>query len=99
MAEDIRENDAAGLLATVLGKVQGVFFRAFVEGQASALGLSGYVRNLPDGGVEVVAEGERPRLEKLLEYLRVGPPGARVDRVDTIWQACSGEYRGFSVRY
>jgi len=90
---------ALRLHATVSGRVQGVFFRAFVERQAAVLGLAGYVRNLPDGGVEVVAEGERLNLEKLLEYLRVGPPRARVERVDTHWQAYSGAFKNFRVRY
>ena len=67
----------ASLRAVVRGRVQGVFFRDFVRRHADQLNLRGYVRNLPDGGVEVVAEGERPALERLLEYLKEGPPAAR----------------------
>lgn len=90
----------AGLHATVSGKVQGVFFRDFVTRQAMELGLSGYVRNLPDGKmVEVRAEGEHSKLENLLDYLRVGPPRARVDRVVASWQAYHGDFKGFDVRY
>lgn len=85
--------------ATVYGQVQGVFFRAFVEEHAQQLGLKGYVRNLPSGVVEVVVEGERERVERLVKYLKMGPPAARVNRVDTRWSEYTGEYSGFSVGY
>ncbi|MFC1901686.1 acylphosphatase [Chloroflexota bacterium] len=91
--------ELAALQANVCGRVQGVFFRAFVAGWAEKLGLVGYVRNLPDGAVEVRAEGERPRLEELAGYLEVGPPAARIDKVVTNWSEYGGAYRGFSVRY
>ena len=69
--------DLALVQATVYGRVQGVFFRSFVSRQATQLGLTGYVRNLPDGrAVEVHAEGERKQLEELISYLKIGPPGA-----------------------
>jgi len=92
-------NELASLQAIVYGYVQGVFFRAFVSRQARELGLTGYVRNLPKGTVEVQAEGERKRLEKLIGYLKVGPPGARVERVVTNWSEYTGSYSGFSIRY
>jgi len=85
--------------ATVYGRVQGVFFRAFVEEHARLLGLRGYVRNLPSGDVGVVAEGERERVERLVEYLKVGPLGARVSRVVTRWSEYTGNYSSFRVRY
>jgi acylphosphatase len=85
--------------ATVYGRVQGVFFRAFVEEHAQQLGLRGYVRNLPSGDVEVVAEGERERVERLVEYLKMGPPGARVSRVVTRWSEYTGNYSSFRVGY
>ena len=91
--------DLVSLRATVYGRVQGVFFRSFVNMQAEQLGLSGYVRNLPDGAVEVQAEGERQQLEKLVGYLKVGPPAARVDRVVTSWLEYAGNFSGFRVRY
>jgi len=69
----------------VRGHVQGVFYRAFVESHALELNLSGCVRNLPDDKVEVVAEGEKQKLEKLLERLKQGPPAARVENVEIIW--------------
>jgi acylphosphatase len=94
-----KSKDLALLQATVHGYVQGVFFRAFVSHWAEELGLSGYVRNLPTGAVEVLAEGERKQLEKLISHLKVGPPSARVERVVTNWSGYSGNYTGFNVRY
>ena len=91
--------DLASLQATVYGYVQGVFFRAFVAEHAHELGLTGYVRNLPTGAVEAVAEGEREQLEKLIGYLKVGPLGARVDKIITSWSEFSGKYSGFRIRY
>ena len=91
--------DLASFRATVYGRVHGVFFRASVQRRAEELRLTGYVRNLPDGTVEVGAEGEREQLEKLLEYLGVGPRPARVDRVVTDWADFTGEFNDFRVRY
>jgi acylphosphatase len=91
--------DLASLQATISGRVHGVFFRAYVESRAEDLNLTGYVRNLPDGKVEVRAEGERERLEKLVHYLEVGSPAARVDKVVTKWAEYSGLFTGFQVRY
>jgi acylphosphatase len=91
--------DLASLQAMVTGRVHGVFFRASVESRATELYLTGYVRNLPDGRVEVRAEGERPRLERLVDYLNVGPPAARVDDVAVNWGEYQGLYTGFEVRY
>lgn len=92
--------EKAAYRAVVRGIVQGVFFRAFVRHHARELGLTGYVRNLPSGyEVEVVAEGNKPALEKLLEYLNQGPPGARVDKVNVQWQEYSGKFRSFDIRY
>lgn len=87
------------LSAIVHGRVHGVFFRDFTQRQARSLGLSGYVRNLPDGTVEAVAEGPQEALEKLLGQLRVGSPEARVDRVDSHWTDHSGEFDRFEVRF
>jgi acylphosphatase len=92
--------DLASVQATVYGYVQGVFFRAFVSRQANKLGLTGYVRNLRDiEAVKVVAEGERKQLEKLISYLKVGPPAARVERVVANWSEHTGSYSEFSIRY
>ena len=78
--------------------MQGVFFRAFIASRAVELGLSGYARNLPDGAVEVWAEGEKGRLGKLADVLREGPPAARVEAVEIRWSEYTGSYAGFEVR-
>jgi acylphosphatase len=88
------------LHAIVRGRVQGVNFRDFVCRRAISLGLTGYVRNLPDMySLEVVVEGQGERLELLLEHLRAGPRGARVDSVDAQWGEASGQYARFSVTF
>jgi acylphosphatase len=87
------------LTALVCGEVQGVGYRFFVVRQANALGLRGYVRNRPDSAVEVVAEGSRPWLERLLPDLQRGPTGARVARVEAAWAPATGEFRGFAIRH
>jgi acylphosphatase len=87
------------LRAVVRGRVQGIGFRDYVVNRARFLGLSGYVRNLPDGrSVEVVAEGARPDLEQLLDYLREGPRISRIDAVDAEWREPTG-YDGFGVGF
>jgi acylphosphatase len=92
--------DVAHLSATVYGRVQGVYFRYFVQNVAGRLGLKGYVRNLASGdAVEVQAEGEKQQLNKLLEQLKLGPPRARVERVEVKWADYSGQFDDFSVRY
>jgi acylphosphatase len=92
--------DVARLSATVYGRVQGVYFRYFVRNVARNLGLKGYVCNLASGdAVEVKAEGQRPQLDKLLEQLRTGPPGAWVKRVEIDWSGYTGEFDNFSIRY
>jgi len=92
--------DMARLSATVYGRVQGVYFRYFVRNIARELGLKGYVRNLGSGdAVEVQAEGEKSQLDRLLEQLKVGPPGAWVKRVEIDWSAYSGQFTNFSIRY
>ena len=92
--------DLASVQAIVHGRVQGVYFRAFTSRYARELGLIGYVRNLPDWkAVEVQAEGERDKLERLIEQLTAGPPGAKVERVETSWSEYSDSYSDFSIRY
>jgi acylphosphatase len=90
----------AHLSATVYGRVQGVCFRYFVSTEARKLDLKGYVCNLATGdALEIQAEGERTRLDKLVEQLRVGPPGAWVTRVETHWSDYSGQFTSFDIRY
>jgi len=92
-------SDLASIQAIVYGYVQGVYFRDFVSQRAKELGLTGYVGNLPEGTVEVQAEGERKQLEQLIGYLKVGPRSAKVEKVITNWSEYTGNYSGFSIRY
>ncbi|HFD39215.1 MAG TPA: acylphosphatase [Anaerolineae bacterium] len=89
----------ARLHAIVHGRVQGVSFRYYTRRRAGELGLSGYVRNLWDGTVEVVAEGPRPALDQLLSFLHTGPPAAIVTQVDVHWTAPTAQFDRFEVRY
>ena len=90
--------DLVLIKATVYGRVKGIGFRAFARAQATSLGLTGFARNLPDENtVEIEAEGERARLEKLIAYLKVGPPLARVERVEVNWSEYTGQYSDFSI--
>jgi acylphosphatase len=82
----------------VSGLVQGVFFRQSTVDEARRLGVAGWVRNLPDGRVEVEAEGERAALEALVRFCGQGPPGARVDRVEQAWSAPRGDFVSFVAR-
>lgn len=88
----------ARLQATVSGRVQGIGFRHFVFEHAERLDLTGWVRNTADRKVEVVAEGERDDLERLLAQLRQGPLLARVQEVQFSWSKDQGEFDAFRVR-
>ena len=82
----------------VNGRVQGVFFRRSAGEQARALGVTGWARNLRDGSVEIVGEGNRHNLEVLLVWAHHGPPYARVDMVQVKWEPLVGEFAQFRVR-
>ena len=88
-----------GLHAFVSGRVQGVGYSAFTRNRAKMLGLRGFVKNLPDGRVEVYAEGEEGALKELLDYLKKGPVLARVDGVEYEFVEPRGEYEDFVVLY
>ena len=81
----------------VRGRVQGVFFRAEARARAESLGVAGWIRNVPDGRVEAVFEGEDEQVESMVEWCRRGPSGAEVEGVDVEREEPVGE-RGFSVR-
>ncbi|MBS1110152.1 MAG: acylphosphatase [Anaeromyxobacteraceae bacterium] len=81
----------------VSGLVQGVFYRQSTAGEAGRLGLAGSVRNLPDGSVEVRAEGRRAEVETLVAWCRRGPPAARVVDVEVAWEAPTGVEGPFTV--
>jgi acylphosphatase len=82
----------------VRGVVQGVSFRAYTADEARRLGVKGWVRNVPDGRVELEAEGERRSLEALVRWCEVGPPAARVDGVDAEWGPFRGELGPFGTK-
>ncbi len=83
----------------VAGKVQGVFYRAETASKARHLNVGGWVRNLPDGRVEAVFEGEEANVHKMIDFCRHGPPHAYVVSVDVKQQEWRGEFRNFTVRY
>ncbi|MFH1225014.1 MAG: acylphosphatase [Candidatus Diapherotrites archaeon] len=87
------------LHAFVSGRVQGVFFRAHAKRQAEALGISGWVRNLQDGRVEVLAEGAEEKLREFEKWLRSGPDSAEVERLEAKWETAKGGFSGFEVRH
>jgi len=82
----------------ISGRVQGVGFRYFAEAFASREGVEGWVRNLPDGRVEVAAQGEAESVDRFERAVRHGPPGARVDHVDAFDDVPGSGGAGFSVR-
>lgn len=82
----------------VSGKVQGVFFRAFVERHAKRLRLEGYVKNMDNGSVKIVVEGDEERIKKLLDQCSVGPDGAEVRNISFSKDTATGEYSGFSIK-
>lgn len=81
----------------IKGRVQGVFFRLETREQAAALGLTGWVRNKPDGTVEIVAEGYRKDIEKLIAWCRLGPPMAEVTGAAVNWEHYTGEFAKFAI--
>jgi len=97
--EGKRAMGRARFRALISGTVQMVGFRAFAETKAVAHGVTGYVRNLPTGEVEVVGEGDRGELEELLTELRRGPSGARVKNLLVSWEQPRGEFGDFSARF
>lgn len=96
---DLSDEEIQRVHAIVHGHVQGVNYRRDAQDTALSLGLVGYVRNLWDRTVEVVAEGPAPRLQELLSWLHVGPPHARVTRVQVTWQAPMHDLDDFEVRW
>lgn len=80
------------------GKVQGVFFRDSTRKQAERLGVEGWVRNLPDGRVEAVFEGQGEAVDELLTWAQTGPARARVERLEVDEQEPEGAFDGFEIR-
>ena len=91
--------DLARVQARISGRVQGVGFRYSTLDQARRLGLAGWVRNTPDGEVEVLAEGDRQRLQQLVDWCRAGPRGAEVTDVQVSWSEAQGRFDDFDIRF
>lgn len=83
----------------ITGRVQGVFFRANTRRKAMNLNLKGWVKNLDDGKVEVVAEGKEPAIKKLVEFCKKGPFGAKVDDVTVKEEKYQNKFKTFEIRY
>ncbi len=81
------------------GLVQGVFYRSSMRAEATRLGVTGWVKNLYDGRVEAVAEGEKQAVQKLLSWCYQGPPSARVTDVKVFWEEPTGEFSSFEIVY
>jgi acylphosphatase len=83
----------------VSGRVQGVFFRDHTRRWATSLGLTGWVKNLWDGRVEALAEGEKENIEGLISHLKQGPPRAQVDSVEVTWEEFKDEFCDFRITW
>ncbi len=81
----------------VRGRVQGVYFRASAQREARRLGLTGWVKNRPDGGIEILVEGEEDALKDLIGWAHRGPSAARVERVDVRWRGFAGDFSDFRI--
>ena len=85
--------------AIIHGRVQGVSFRYHTQLKAESLGITGWVRNLPDRTVEVLGEGSLEQIQVFINFLHLGPSGARVDSVDLTEGEASGNYQSFQITY
>ncbi len=83
----------------VSGRVQGVFFRFETQNVARKYNVNGWVRNIPDGKVEAVFEGEKENVNKVIEFCKRGPSGAKVTGIEINWQDYEGEFKDFEIRY
>ncbi len=83
----------------IRGRVQGVLFRSTTREEANLRGVKGWVRNLEDGRVEAVFEGDRNKVDELIEFCHYGPPAAKVSSVEVKWEPYTGEFKSFYIRY
>lgn len=93
----MEENARAHLM--ISGRVQGVFYRMETKSAADHIGVFGWVRNIPDGRVEALVEGEKQQVETLIQWCRKGPTAARVHDVEVSWEPYRGEFTSFEVTY
>ena len=90
--------DQVRVQLTIEGWVQGVFFRTSTVQEARRLGVKGWVRNCPDGSVEVVAQGKKKKIDELIQWCHQGPAGAQVRNVQLLWEDHQGAFENFSIR-
>lgn len=83
----------------IYGRAQGIGFRFSTSRKAHRLGIFGWVRNLPDGRLEAIFEGEKGKIEEIVQWAKTGPIGARVDNVEIEWQKYTGEFANFEIKY
>ena len=83
----------------ISGLVQGVFFRSKTSAEARRQSVTGWVRNLFDGRVEAVFEGEEESVKHLLDFCRAGPAGARISKVDVVWETYTDQFSSFEINY
>jgi len=95
---EINPREKARVRILISGRVQGVFFRHHTKKKAEALGVFGWVRNLRDGRVEAVIEGEKEKVENLIQWLKKGPFLAKVNNFQTEWQPYRGEFENFEIK-
>lgn len=91
--------DTKRVRVRIKGRVQGVFFRAYTRDTALRVGVRGWVRNLTDGRVEAVFEGEAGKVDKMVAWCREGSPLSRVEDVEVSEEPFTGEYDQFDIRY
>jgi acylphosphatase len=82
----------------VSGRVQGVFFRVETRNEAVKRNVTGWVRNTSDNKVEALFEGEKADVEQLVDFCRIGPPGARVTEIDVHWETYTGDFKAFKIQ-
>lgn len=93
----IQHNIPKQALITISGHVQGVFYRAHAQKEAQQLGLAGYAKNLPNGNVEALLQGQEDKINNFIEWARQGSPSAHVDKVDITWQEIKQKFTEFEI--
>lgn len=83
----------------ISGRVQRVFFRVWTQNQAEKLGLTGWVKNTPEGKVKAVFEGEKEKVEEMVKNCQQGPKRAKIDEIKKNWRKATGEFEGFKIKY
>ena len=92
-------NEKVRAHVVVSGRVQGVFFRAKTQEKAKELGVFGWVKNLSEGRVEAVFEGERDKVEQMVKWAKKGPPGAIGNDLNVVWEEYQAEFNNFEIRH